>query len=100
MLPLYGGCSAAQRWWWNRVRAGASDEWAAGGGGGARVSMKRLGLVVGAAVLLLAPGVAEAAPVAAGCRFQLGFAALHDLIPGIVGECRADETHNPEDGDG
>jgi len=38
------------------------------------------------ALLLFAaslPGAAEAAD----CRFALGFAALHDQIPAIVGDC-------------
>ncbi|HZQ97199.1 MAG TPA: hypothetical protein VFC93_00125 [Chloroflexota bacterium] len=37
---------------------------------------------------------------AAGCTFQLGFRALHDLIPHVVGDCRADEHHDPATGDG
>lgn len=46
-------------------------------------------------------GVAVAAPAAqaAGCRFVLGFAALHDTIPSIVGPCVDDEQHNPANGD-
>jgi plastocyanin len=39
-----------------------------------------------------------AAPAVAGCTFRLGFAALHDLIPEIVGDCVTDETHNPANG--
>jgi hypothetical protein len=42
----------------------------------------------------LAPGAAGA-----GCRFQLGFAALRGAIPGVVGGCVEDEHHNPENGD-
>jgi len=34
-----------------------------------------------------------------GCGFQLGFKALHDLIPLIVGDCREDEHHNADNGD-
>lgn len=34
------------------------------------------------------------------CSFQLGFKTLHDLIPGIVGDCLVDEHHNPINGDG
>jgi hypothetical protein len=37
---------------------------------------------------------------AADCEFKLGFKALHDLIPEIVGDCLDNETHNPENGDG
>lgn len=34
------------------------------------------------------------------CTFTLGFKALRDQIPGIVGDCREDEWHNAENGDG
>ena len=34
------------------------------------------------------------------CTYQLGFKALHDLIPQIVGDCTEDEHHNPANGDG
>jgi len=37
---------------------------------------------------------------AANCQFVLGFAALHNLIPDIVGECLSNEYHNPDNGDG
>jgi len=40
-----------------------------------------------------------AAPPPQICDFQLGFAALHDLIPDRVGDCVSDETHNPDNGD-
>src|SRR5438094_3339788 len=36
----------------------------------------------------------------ASCSFRLGFAALHDLAPQIVGDCVTDEYHNPDNGDG
>ena len=36
--------------------------------------------------------------LAQDCAFQLGFKALHDLIPDIVGNCLDDERHNPETG--
>jgi glucose/arabinose dehydrogenase len=35
----------------------------------------------------------------AECRFQLGFAALRERLPAVVGECLEDERHNPENGD-
>jgi hypothetical protein len=38
--------------------------------------------------------------VAANCSFVLGFKALHDQIPTIVGDCLVDEHHNPANGDG
>jgi hypothetical protein len=34
-----------------------------------------------------------------GCGFSLGFAALHDLIPNVVGGCLENEHHNPANGD-
>jgi sortase (surface protein transpeptidase) len=37
--------------------------------------------------------------VANNCRFVLGFQALHDLIPVVVGDCRDGEAHNPVNGD-
>ena len=48
-------------------------------------------------VLDLSPGARAA--VAQSCRFTLGFKALHDLAPVVVGECLEDEHHNPENGD-
>ena len=36
--------------------------------------------------------------LAQDCSFQLGFKALHDLIPDVVGECLDDEQHNPATG--
>jgi hypothetical protein len=32
------------------------------------------------------------------CRFVLGFEALHDAIPAVVGDCLEDEHPNPENG--
>jgi uncharacterized protein YkwD len=51
------------------------------------------------------PGVVPAAarsvaPSASGCGFTLGFRALRDHIPGLVGGCLENEHHNPENGDG
>ncbi len=57
-----------------------------------------LALVLLAALLL--PSGATAAPLAASCQFVLGFKTLHDLIPDKVGECRTDEYHNAQNGDG
>jgi hypothetical protein len=34
-----------------------------------------------------------------GCTFELGFAALHDLLPSIVGDCVTNEMHDPTTGD-
>ena len=36
--------------------------------------------------------------LAQNCAFQLGFKALHDLIPDAVGECLDNEQHNPATG--
>jgi len=36
--------------------------------------------------------------LAQDCSFQLGFKALHDLIPDVVGDCLDDEQHNPATG--
>ncbi|MCY4110010.1 MAG: hypothetical protein OXG11_13405 [Chloroflexi bacterium] len=33
------------------------------------------------------------------CTFQLGFKALSDLIPDVVGDCVDNESHNPETGE-
>src|SRR5262249_39683584 len=33
-------------------------------------------------------------------QFQLGFQALHDWNPAMVGDCTDDESHNPANGDG
>jgi hypothetical protein len=33
------------------------------------------------------------------CQSVLGFKALHDLIPDVVGDCIADDHHNPVNGD-
>ena len=51
-------------------------------------------LIVAASLLLGAqPALAD------DCTFQLGFKALHDLIPDIVGDCVDNESHNPETGE-
>jgi hypothetical protein len=52
-----------------------------------------------ALLLALVPAAAGRAMSATDCEFKLGFKALHDLAPEIVGECTSDETHNPENGD-
>jgi hypothetical protein len=62
-------------------------------------SLRSLGaaaLTVGALALPLAAPPAHAD----GCRFILGFATLHDLLPRVVGQCVDDEQHNPTNGDG
>jgi hypothetical protein len=49
---------------------------------------------------LACPMVTARPALAAECRFVLGFEAVHDLIPNVVGDCLVDEHHNPENGDG
>jgi hypothetical protein len=39
-------------------------------------------------------------PPAGNCQFVLGFKTLHDLIPDKVGDCKTNEYHNPDNGDG
>jgi hypothetical protein len=36
---------------------------------------------------------------AADCRFALGFASLHDMVPDVVGQCLENERYNPANGD-
>lgn len=48
--------------------------------------------------MLLLPGTAQAESTP-NCVFVLGFSALHDLIPDVVGSCLSDEQHNPSNGD-
>ena len=58
--------------------------------------MFRIPLALLVALALLAALATPAVPAqAADCRFVLGFQALHDLIPTIVGDCLEDEQHNP-----
>ena len=57
-----------------------------------------LSLLLLAALSVAGPSPAHAAQ-AGNCGFVLGFATLHDMIPGIVGQCVENETHNPTNGD-
>ncbi len=47
--------------------------------------------------ILVAPASARLS--AADCLFRAGFQELHDLIPDVVGDCLADESHDPVSGD-
>jgi hypothetical protein len=61
--------------------------------------MLRIVLPVVVAITIAVAGasyIASATP----CEFVLGFKTLHDMIPQIVGDCRSDELHNPDNGDG
>jgi hypothetical protein len=65
--------------------------------GGARRHAMQLAIGLAFFLALFAPAAANAR--AASCQFVLGFAALHDQIPGTVGACTGDEQHNGENGD-
>lgn len=63
---------------------------------------RRLSLLAALALLFAGPlqtAAAAPAPQGGACQFALGFRALHDLIPGIVGTCLTDEQHGAN-GDG
>ena len=49
--------------------------------------------------LLGAPGLVQPAAAQQQCQFILGFAALHDQIPAIVGNCLEDQHFDPQTGD-
>jgi hypothetical protein len=51
------------------------------------------------AVVVAMHAALVAPPAAAACRFQLGFKAIADQIPAIVGQCLEDEHANPQNGD-
>jgi hypothetical protein len=62
---------------------------------GARTVLRRVLLVVGMLASLL-PTMASAQHA---CTFQLGFKAIADQIPSLVGRCLEDEHANPQNGD-
>lgn len=63
--------------------------------------MRRLLSLVLLLSTLASPLLTSPAPAgAASCQFVLGFKALHDLIPQVVGNCTEDEHHNALNGDG
>jgi hypothetical protein len=67
------------------------------------MSLARLWRPVVAVLVALFIGSLAQPPLptsAEGCEFVLGFKAIHDLIPDVVGECVVPEHHNPENGDG
>lgn len=57
--------------------------------------MRRFAVVLGIALLL------QTRPVEAqeSCRFVLGFKAIHDLIPAVVGNCLEEQRTDPASGD-
>src|SRR5918912_4200403 len=69
--------------------------WTAVGGARRRVMQIAVGLAF--LLALFTPAAADAR--AASCQFLLGFAALHDQLPAVVGACAGDERHNGENGD-
>lgn len=50
-------------------------------------------------ITVLTPIIRSEPAEAAGCQYVLGFKALHDLIPDVVGDCKADQHSNPQNGD-
>ena len=63
--------------------------------------MRRAIPILMLAVVLMAPfSVQPTQTQAASCEFVLGFKAIHDMIPDIVGDCLVNEHHNPVNGDG
>ncbi|MFN8473760.1 MAG: serine protease [Anaerolineae bacterium] len=52
---------------------------------------------VAAAIVLLFSMMVVGAPAhAQGCQYQLGFAAIYNQIPDIVGPCKTNETYDPQ----
>ncbi|GEM_PF-3778314 len=49
--------------------------------------------------LLVVPLLGSAPTYAASCTFVLGFQAIHDQMPAIVGDCLVDQHYNPDNGD-
>lgn len=52
-----------------------------------------------AALVVLVLALSPSSGVAADCQFVLGFKAIRDMIPGIVGECLENEHFNVANGD-
>ncbi len=52
-------------------------------------------------LVLVTLALSSAPPIASaeGCRFVLGFKAVHDSIPDSVGDCLVNEHYNPANGD-
>jgi spore germination protein GerM len=56
--------------------------------------------LVAAVTLFLLAASAPTGHAQQQCTYQLGFRAIHQMIPNIVGQCVTNEWHNPENGDG
>jgi hypothetical protein len=61
--------------------------------------MKGYGLAIAIVMSVALAGPTSVWAQATPCQFVLGFAALHTLIPSIVGDCVDNEQHNPDNGD-
>lgn len=64
--------------------------------------MNRVFSVVAILAFVLLPSVASAAPTNAtdNCQYVLGFKALHDQEPNVVGDCLTNQYYNGQTGDG
>src|SRR5919202_271448 len=65
--------------------------------GGARRGVMQIAVGLVCLLALFVPAADNAR--AASCQFLLGFAALHDQLPGVVGACAGDEQHHGDNGD-
>jgi len=59
-------------------------------------------LILAAALAFVVLQVSDlpTASASPNCQFVLGFKAIHDAMPDVVGDCLVDEHHNPTNGDG
>lgn len=60
--------------------------------------MRFIGAIL--AMMLVLGAWPTGASAAEGCAFVFGFAAMHDRLPGQVGDCTEDERHDVTNGDG
>src|ERR1041384_4742299 len=75
---------------------GAAEDWPVQGGAmGAAARLTGLGIVLTG---LVAVGLTALRSAAAECEFTLGFKALRDQIPSVVGDCLENEHFNPDNG--
>ncbi|TAK37063.1 MAG: LppP/LprE family lipoprotein [Chloroflexota bacterium] len=64
-----------------------------------RLWLRSLVIAVLLAMMFLPVASGPPTVAAAQCEFVLGFKALHDTIPNIVGNCLENEHFNPQNGD-
>jgi hypothetical protein len=62
--------------------------------------IRRLLAALAALAILVIPSSIPTTAAASSCQFVLGFKAIHDAMPNVVGDCLVDEHHNPANGDG